>query len=158
MSPHDTQPAGPRELDPEMLAREGHGAIEVESGETGPPPPIVVLAGPIRHWWQPGQWDTPQHQEYVQWRDAVRVALVKAGCMVYSPHRAIQGSWNDAAQAINDAAISIAHVVVVLTPPGIPADGTAHEMGVATEIGVRLAPLPPGDIDALQRLVADLAQ
>lgn len=140
-------------LDPALLAREGHGAIEVESGEDGPPPPIVVLAGPIRHWWQPGQWDTPQHQEYVQWRDAVRVALVKAGWMVYSPHRAIQGSWNDAAQAINDAAIRVADVVVVLTPPGIPADGTAHEMTVAAQHCVPLALVPPGDVPALETLI-----
>ena len=68
----------------ERLAIEGHGAIQVDESPDREPP-IIVLAGPIKFWWQEGQWDSLRHQEYVQWRDAVRVALVKAGFAVYSP-------------------------------------------------------------------------
>ena len=110
----------------EMLAREGHGAVQVDES-LDRQPPIVFLAGPIKYWWQPGNWDSLLHQDYVRWRDAVRVALVKAGCAVYSPHRAIQGRWNENLQRINDAAIINANVIVVLTPPGVPAEGTDRD-------------------------------
>ena len=79
-------------LDPKLLAIEGHGAIQVEAAPLDKPPKIITLVGPICHWWN--EWDSPRHQAYVQWRDAVRVACVKAGFLVYSPHRAIQGTWH----------------------------------------------------------------
>ena len=103
-------------LDPELLAREGHGAVQVDLPTEEPL--IVMLAGPIKIWWAPGQWDSPAHREFVRWRDAVRVACVKAGFLVYSPHRAWQGAWSESAQRVNDMAIEMADVVLDLTPPG----------------------------------------
>ena len=136
----------------EMLAREGHGAVQVDES-LDRQPPIVFLAGPIKYWWQPGNWDSLLHQDYVRWRDAVRVSLVKAGCAVYSPHRAIQGRWNEKLQAINDAAIRNANFVVVLTPVGVPAEGTNHEVALAHRCCITVIHLPPGDDEELDLLI-----
>ena len=84
----------------DLLAKEGNGAVQVEASPDKVPP-IITLVGPIKVWWS--EWDSPRHKQYTLWRDAVRVALVKAGVAVYSPHRAIQGRWNEKLQEINNA-------------------------------------------------------
>lgn len=138
-----------------LLAIEGNGAVQVEASlET--PPKIVMLAGPIKCWWS--EWDSPRHQEYTRWRDAVRVALVKAGCAVYSPHRAIQGRWNEKLQYINDKAIEIADVVVILTPAGCEAEGTEKEIEYAKTHNRRLIFAPPGTDEDLQRLIEEITK
>jgi hypothetical protein len=137
-------------LDPTLLAIEGNGAVQVDESPDVCPP-IVTLVGPIKVWWS--EWDSPRHKVYTEWRDAVRVALVKAGCAVYSPHRAIQGSWNEKLQHINDIAIKVSDLVVVLTPPGVPADGTADEMRVATEHGVTMYMCPPSGPEGIENLI-----
>lgn len=134
----------------EMLAKEGNGAVQVDESPDKMPL-VVTLIGPIKVWWT--EWDSPRHKIYTQWRDAVRVALVKAGCAVYSPHRAIQGAWNEKLQAINDAAIRASDFVVDLTPPGVPADGTAEERKLVAKCGGHLLPSPPGDDAALDKLL-----
>jgi len=126
----------------ELLAHEGNGAVQVDAS-FDKVPPIVVLAGPIKVWWS--EFGSERHQIYAQWRDAVRVALVKAGYAVYSPHRAIQGRWNEDLQKINDAAIKTADFLVVLTPPGVPAEGTEHEIALAKEHKARIINCPPGN-------------
>jgi hypothetical protein len=141
-------------LDPELLAREGHGAVQVVLPTEEPL--VVMLAGPIKIWWTPGQWDSPAHQEYVQWRDAVRVACVKAGFLVYSPHRAWQGAWSESAQRVNDMAIEMADVVLDLTPPDTEADGTLAEVAYADKVGTPVRPLPPGDAQTLATALAEL--
>lgn len=134
----------------DMLALEGNGAVQVdESPDTVPP--IVMLAGPIKVWWN--EWGSTRHNEYTKWRDAVRVALVKAGCAVYCPHRAIQGRWNERLQEINNAAIKCANCVVILTPLDCPAEGTEAEYHYATEHGIRLVFAPPGDDNDLRQVV-----
>jgi len=138
-------------LDPELLAREGHGAVEVDLPQVSPLK--VMLAGPIKYWWSEGQWETPEHLEFIEWRDAVRVACVKAGFLVYSPHRAWQGAWHEDAQQVNDAAIEMADVVLDLTPPGIPNDGTLAERAYALMVGTTVIDAPPSDGEALQQLV-----
>jgi hypothetical protein len=140
-------------LDPAQLAVEGHGAVEVD--EPTSLPVRVMLAGPIKHWWS--EWGSERHETFTQWRDAVRVALVKEGCLVYSPHRAWQGAWHEAAQSVNDAAIAMADVMLDLTPPGVPAAGTAAEVAEAQRVGTRVLPAPPGDAEDLARLVATVA-
>ena len=142
-------------LDPELLAREGHGAVQVDLPTEEPL--VVMLAGPIKIWWAPGQWDSPPHREFVQWRDAVRVACVKAGFLVYSPHRAWQGAWSESAQRVNDMAIEMADVVLDLTPPGVEADGTLAEVAYADKVGTPVHPLPPGDATTLAEALAELA-
>jgi len=134
----------------DLLAKEGNGAVQVDASPDKVPP-IVILAGPIKVWWN--EWDSPRHKEYTHWRDAVRVALVKAGVAVYSPHRAIQGRWNERLQEINNAAIRASDFVIVLTPPGIPADGTDEEINYATTHGRPLIFAPPGGDDEIKKLV-----
>jgi nucleoside 2-deoxyribosyltransferase len=119
-------------------------------------PLVVMLAGPIKIWWTPGQWDSPAHREFVQWRDAVRVACVKAGFLVYSPHRAWQGAWSESAQRVNDMAIEMADVVLDLTPPDTEADGTLAEVAYADKVGTPVRPLPPGDAQTLATALAEL--
>ncbi|MHA3701406.1 hypothetical protein ACXR2U_04420 [Jatrophihabitans sp. YIM 134969] len=141
-------------LDPAQLAIEGHGAVEVD--EATDLPVRVMLAGPIKHWWV--EWESPRHVEYTTWRDAVRVALVKDGCLVYSPHRAWQGAWHEAAQSVNDAAIDMADVMIDLTPPGVPADGTAAECAEAERVGTPVVAAPPGSADDLAHLLEQVAE
>jgi hypothetical protein len=142
------------DLDPELLAREGHGAIQVDLPRVQPL--VVMLAGPIKVWWQDGMWGTELHDTYTQWRDAVRVACVKAGFLVYSPHRAWQGAWNENAQRINDMAIEASDVVLNLTPAGVPADGTDAEIAYADKVGTPVLAAPPGSATALGDLLRSL--
>jgi hypothetical protein len=144
-----------KELDPELLAREGHGAVQVDLPTTQPL--VVMIAGPIKIWWAEGMWDSGPHQQYVQWRDAVRVACVQAGFLVYSPHRAWQGAWSESAQRVNDMAIEAADVLLDLTPPGIVADGTVAEVNHALHVGTPVRPAPPGDGQSLAELLAYLS-
>jgi len=92
----------------------------------------------------------------VQWRDAVRVACVKAGFLVYSPHRAWQGAWSESAQRVNDMAIEMADVLLDLTPPGTVADGTLAEVAYAEKVDTPVRPLPPGDAEILAVALAEL--
>ena len=142
------------ELDPELLAREGHGAVQVDLPITQPL--VVMLAGPIKIWWDDGMWDTELHRAYTQWRDAVRVACVKEGFLVYSPHRAWQGAWSESAQRVNDMAIEAADVLIDLTPVGIVADGTIAEVAHAHQVATPVVPCPPGDGPTLETLIATL--
>lgn len=136
-----------------LLAEEGNGAVEV--GEPTHEPLFVVICGPIKVWW--GHLDSQEYKAYAEWRDAVRVALVHAGHLVYSPHRAWQGSWHEKAQSVNDRAIEQADAVVVLTPAGVLAEGTAAEQRVAEAHGVPVFAAPPGEDEALATLLGQLA-
>jgi hypothetical protein len=142
------------ELDPELLAHEGHGALQVDLPKTQPL--VVMLAGPIKIWWAEGMWDTELHRTYTQWRDAVRVACVKEGFLVYSPHRAWQGAWSESAQRVNDMAIEAADVLIDLTPAGVAADGTIAEVAHAHHVATPVVPSPPGDGSTLAALIATL--
>jgi hypothetical protein len=112
-------------------------------------PPVVFLAGPIKHWWT--CWESPEHMAYVQWRDKVQGTLIEAGYLTYCPWGGIKGTWNPKAQAINDAAIAVADVVLILTPHGIPADGTEDESQYAKRVRTPTLRLPPGS-DILQEV------
>jgi len=123
-----------------LLAEEGNGAVEAHLPDQKPL--LVVLIGPIKTWW--GRIDSEEYKAYAQWRDAVRVAVIHDGHLVYSPHRAWQGAWHEGAQVVNDAAIKEADAVVVLTPPGVEATGTEAEIAVAHEYGKLVVLAPPG--------------
>lgn len=112
----------------------------------------VVLLGPIAAWWE--EWDSPRHQEYTAWRDRVRAELVAAGHLVYSPHRAWQGNWDEnagdvSAQYVNDAAIAITDVCFNLQPVGVSSPGTEHEMDLCQALGREVYWVPPGATGAL---------
>lgn len=144
------------DLDPALLAREGEGAVQVDLPDTEPL--VVMLAGPIKVWWQPGRWESPEHRRFVEWRDAVRVACIRAGHLVYSPHRAWQGAWSEKAQRVNDMAIEMADVMLDLTPPGTPADGTLAEVEHAYAAGTPVVAAPPGEAPDVENLLAQLAE
>ncbi|MGI8868064.1 MAG: hypothetical protein ACR2F6_04230 [Mycobacteriales bacterium] len=147
------EPAEPS-LDPKLLARAGHGAVQIDLPTRKPLK--VMLAGPIKVWWEPGQWDTTLHQAYVRWRDAVRVVCVRAGFLVYSPHRAWQGAWHEDAQRVNDEAIRMSDVMIDLSPPDIPRAGTDAEATLAESVGTAVLSAPPGDAAAMRRLLDEL--
>ena len=138
----------------EQLARENNGAIEVDE-PTGRPL-FVVLAGPIKVWWEPGKWDSPLHKAYVKHRDATEAFLVERGILVYKPHTAWRGAWHEAAQKVNDLAVAEADALVVLTPQDGPygarqwavsCAGTLHEMAVAKRNGTRVVLHPVEEAD-----------
>lgn len=92
---------------------------------------LVVLVGPIAHWWD-DNWDTPEHAAYVQWRTRVSEWLVEHGYLVYRPHEAFKGAWSHDAQVVNDCAITASKWVVNLTPPDVLSPGTDDEVAYAT--------------------------
>jgi len=104
--------------------------------------PIIFLSGPIKHWWT--CWGSPEHEAYLRHRGQVRSWLIEAGYLTYAPWDGIKGSWDLRAQAINEAAITIADLILELTPPGIPAEGTAEEARFAEAAGVSLVHVVPG--------------
>ena len=140
-------------FDPKLLAREGNGAVQcTEAPDVCPP--IATIIGPICHWWT--CWDSPAHQEYTAHRDAVRALLIKLGCAVYSPHRAISGRWNPSLQKINDVAITSSTFLVNMTPKGIPAKGTDGEVVLAELLHIPILPAPPGTF--LRLLAGEIIQ
>lgn len=133
---------------------------------------LVFLAGAIKYWWLtkcgncghvgaeglPAYsecpmcsanamlelWGGPEHTEYVQWRNFVRKGLIKAGYLTYAPHEAFKGTWDERAQSVNDAGIAASHMMLVLSPPGIPTDGTDSEVAYAERVGTPVIYAPPG--------------
>jgi hypothetical protein len=116
---------------------------------------IVMLVGPIDYWWNEN-WESPQHLAYKQWRDEVNRKLVKAGHLVFRPHEAFKGAWDERAQIVNDTVINIADCLINLTPPGVPAYGTAAEVARAHEIGVSVYNAPPDDLSDIHEFIVPL--
>ena len=109
---------------------------------------IVVLIGPIEYW-----WDTPEEPDrflsapavvYREWRIRLRDFLVDHGYLVYSPHEAFKGNWDERAQAHNDFIIGIADIVINMRPLGIPGKGTDRELELAAHLGKPVIWAPPG--------------
>lgn len=102
----------------------------------------VALLGPIAYWWT--CWGSPEHLAYVAHRERLSEQLVDAGHLVYSPHKAWQGSWDEMAQAVNDAAIRVCDVVVNMRPPRVPSMGLDSEIVLCEKLGKPLLEVPPG--------------
>lgn len=96
---------------------------------------IIFLAGAVEFWWY-GQWDTPEHWEYMQWRHDVEVALVSAGYLVYKHYDAFKGTWTERAQKINAYALLQSDLMVVMTGEDIPSEGTDDEIEFAETRGI----------------------
>ena len=145
-----------------LIARtaDGNGAIQVESAqERGLEPLMVMVGGPIKHWWMGDNWGSDLHNHFIGARKQVRDALITAGHCTYFPNEAIKGSWTERAQLINDAAIINSDVFVRLDLPGVPAVGTDEEERVANDHGVPVLRVNVSAAtleDQLAQLLADL--
>lgn len=135
-----------------LLAEEGNGAVESHLPDGRPL--LVVLVGPIKTWW--GRIDSQEYLDYATWRDAVRVAVIHQGHLVYSPHRAWQGAWHEGAQKVNDAAIIESDVVISLAPPGVESVGTNAEIEIAKKHGKRVILAPPSGEQGIWDLLSEL--
>lgn len=96
---------------------------------------LVFLAGAVTYWWNEN-WDTPERRAYHAWRQAARYALIEAGYITYAPHEALKGSWNTKCQSINNIAIAMSDVFVVLSDRDIPSKGTDDERRLAETLGI----------------------
>lgn len=110
----------------------------------------VFLAGPIEYWWdtpsEPNRWASEQAVRYRKHRDAVRDFFVEHHFLVYSPHSAFKGDWNEKMQPVNDYVLGLSDIVVNLKPddiPGLVANGTDHEWELAKKLGKICIALPP---------------
>ena len=53
-------------------------------------------------------------------------------------------AWDERAQAVNDAGIAACDVMLVLSPSGIPTEGTDEEVAYAERVGTPVMYVPPG--------------
>lgn len=113
-------------------------------------PLLIALIGPIEYWWDtpddPNRFMSKAAVEYRHHRDLLSNMLTSAGYLVYRPHEAFKGGWDERAQVINDAAIQNADLVINMTPRDIPTGkGTGHEIEVARERGIPVCRFGPND-------------
>ena len=116
---------------------------------------IIMLVGPIDYWWNEN-WHSEKHETYMAWRNELNQKLVEAGHLVYRPHEAFKGAWNEFAQIVNNAAIAAADVLIDMNP-GVPAYGTEAELVIARNMQKRILQAPPGDYSKIADLVEPLA-
>lgn len=109
---------------------------------------IIALVGPIEYWWNteeaPDRFNSPQALNYRIHRQMLGDYLVDHGYLVYRPHEAFKGPWDERAQVFNDAMIQIADIVVNMRPEGIPGKGTDHELAMAEKAGLPIIEASPG--------------
>lgn len=133
-----------------LIDSASNGATEVPG--TSADATFVFLASPIRGWWAPGMWESPLHVAYTSFRDAVHDRL-SSDFLVYAPHRAWRGPWNEVAQRVNDAAVLSCHALVYLNVPGMIAEGTRSETELAAEHGIPTFRLDLSDDAELDRII-----
>jgi hypothetical protein len=97
--------------------------------------PIVFMAGAVAYWWDEN-WISPEHYEYLQWRNDLRAALITLGFLVYAHYEAFKGTWNPRAQSINQFALENSDLMVVQTAAHIPSPGTDDEIRTAEFNGI----------------------
>lgn len=109
---------------------------------------IVALVGPIEYWWNtpddPARFHSPEAVRYRDWRERLSRFLVDSGRLVFRPHEAFKGPWDERAQVFNDHMVEISDVIVNMRPPGIPGRGTDHELELAESLGKPIIWAPPG--------------
>lgn len=109
----------------------------------------VMLCGPIEYWWStpedPNRFLSADARDYREHRDAVRDWFVKNHYLVYSPHSAFKGPWNEKMQPVNDYVLGLCDIVVNLTPGYLEmGSGTAHEVELALNLGKPVLWIPSG--------------
>lgn len=112
----------------------------------------VFLAGPIEWWWdtpeEPDRFNSSEAVKYRRHRDAVRDFFVKHHFLVYCPHTAFKGDWNEKMQPVNDYVLGLSDIFVNMTPTHIPeivANGTKHEDELAHKLDKVVLYIPPTD-------------
>lgn len=109
----------------------------------------VFLAGPIEYWWDtddhPNRFDSDAAVGYRRHRDTVRDFFVDRHYLVYSPHTAFKGDWNEKMQPVNDFVLRLCDIFVDMSPEGVPGNGTDHERELAKTLGKVILHLPPTD-------------
>lgn len=103
--------------------------------------PVVMLCGPIAHWWDEN-WETKEHWDYVAWRNFLSDELVKAGYLVYRPHEAFKGTWNNKMQGVNNYVLNLCDFILNLNP-GVPSDGTDEELIECVRLDKIVIDAPP---------------
>ena len=117
---------------------------------------IIMLAGPIKAWWD-DEWNTHAHWHYALWRERVSAELVKSYHLVYRPHEAFQGSWDERAQSINDFVLRTSDAIINLTPPGVLSEGTDGEVLYAANYGKTIIDLaPPKRVEDFERALIEM--
>jgi len=116
---------------------------------------IITVVGPIDFWWHEN-WESPKHLAYMDWRNHISKALVEAGHLVYHPHNAFKGAWDERAQIVNDVAIVHSDLLINLRPEGVPAYGTEAEVKMAEEYGIPVLAAPPGNYLNIENLIKPL--
>ncbi len=114
---------------------------------------VVFLAGPIDYWWNEN-WQSEAHLAYIAHRGQINASLVEAGQTVIRPHEMIKGRWNEKCQWLNWIGILLCDVFIYMTPPGVPAYGTAAETRVARLLRKDVRHVPPGNLG----VISDLTQ
>lgn len=111
----------------------------------------VFLAGPIEWWWdcpqEPNRFLSSPARIYRHHRDQLRDFFVERGFLVYMPHQAFKGDWNEKMQPVNDYVLGLCDIIVDMTPtdiPGIVANGTKHEVELAHKLNKLVLTIPPG--------------
>jgi len=113
-----------------------------EDGEDRHDTKLIFLGGGIAYWWGV-RFGSPEHQDYVQWRNDVRATLIEHDYLIYAPHEAFKGTWTKKAQIVNDAAISISNLVLIISPLKAIGEGTEEEIEFANRAGVPVDFAPP---------------
>lgn len=129
-----------------------NGATEVPG--TSHDATFVFLAGPIRHWWGEGQWNSTTHQQYTYVRDYAH-EVFSEDFLVYAPHRAWRGPWNEVAQQVNDLAVDSCHAFVYFQIEGVVAKGTDAEWERASKASKKIIRIPFSSFqpeDAIKRI------
>lgn len=127
--------------------------------------PVVMLCGPIAYWWDTDtyqHWDLPEHKHYVKWRNRISDALVEAGYLVYRPHEAFKGTWNNRMQNLNNTVLELSDFIINMQPEGTWSDGTDEEMIECARLGKIVIYAPPPRVEdgfniPLQNLLDELA-
>jgi hypothetical protein len=110
---------------------------------------VVAVIGPIEKWWnteeEPNKFNSSEARRYFHWRDCVCTALAEH-FLVYRPHEAFKGPWNEKAQRVNDTALHVADFIVSLKEDDDVALGTDHERELAESFGRPVVNAPRPDI------------
>ena len=110
-------------------------------------PLVISLVGPIEYWWdtpdEPDRFNSPAAVAYRAYRDELSEWLTTQGYLVYRPHEAFKGGWDERAQAINDFAITQSDLVIEMTPKNVPTGkGTLRELDLADSNSIRVMWIP----------------